>query len=53
MQDVWHFERMYPFRNLDFTILFGFGFEDSSQISEGRKALGIQMVETILNVGLH
>ena len=37
----------------DFTIPFGFGFNDSSRISEGHKALGVQMVETILNVGPH
>ena len=53
MQDVEHFGRAYSFRNSDFTIPFGFGFDDSSRISEGRKAFGIQMVETILNVGLH
>ena len=33
--------------------LWEFGFDDSSRISEGRKALGIQMVETILRIGLH
>ena len=38
---------------MDFTIPCGFGFDDSSRISEERKALGIQMVETILHVGLH
>ena len=53
VQDVEHFGRAYSFRNSDFTIPFGFGFDDSSRISEGRKAFGIQMVETILNVGLY
>ena len=53
VQDVKHFGRTYSFRNSDFTIPFGFGFEDFSRISEGRKAFGIQMLETIINVGLH
>ena len=39
--------------NPDFTIPFGFGFDKSSRISEGCKAIGIEMVETILHVGLH
>ena len=53
VQDVKHFGRTYSFRNSNFTIPFGFGFEDSSRNSEGSKAFGIQMLETILNVGLH
>ena len=32
---------------------FGFGFDNFSRILVGCKALGIQMVETILCVGLH
>ena len=43
---------MYSFRNSDFTIPFEFGFDNSSRISEGCKAFSIQMVETILHVGL-
>ena len=53
MQDVYHFGRMYSFRNSDFTIPFGFGFGDSSCIPGECKALGIKMVETILYVGLY
>ena len=36
-----------------FMILFGFEFNDSFCISEGRKALGNQSVEAILHVGLY
>ena len=43
---------MDSFRNSDFTIPFEFGFDNSSRISEGCKAFSIQMVETILHVGL-
>ena len=52
VEEVQDFRRTYSIWILDFTILFGFGFDDSSRIS-GRKALGIQMVETILNAGLN
>ena len=34
--DVKHFGRTYSFRNSDFAIYFGFGFDGSSRILEGR-----------------
>ena len=50
MTFIW---KEFTFRNSHFMIPFGFRFDGSFRISEGPKSLGIQMIETILHVGLY